>query len=80
MELTIRLEDNADVSFIKKLLSQLKGIKSIDVSIEDKTYSWEEIEKSEYFRKVLEQSEEDYQNGKYQELTDELLDEIFDGK
>ena len=48
MELTIQLEDNADISFIKKLLSQIKGIKSVDVSEEDKTYSWDEIENSEF--------------------------------
>ena len=63
MELTIQLEDNADISFIKKLLSQIKGIKSVDVSEEDKTYSWDEIENSEYFGKVMEQSREQIKNG-----------------
>ena len=78
MELTIQLEDHADLAFIKKLLTQIKGIKSVQVSEEDRTYSWEEIENSEYFGKVMEQSERDYKNGSYQELTDDLLDQIFD--
>lgn len=34
MELTVKLENDADISFIKKLLLQLKGVKSIDVSEE----------------------------------------------
>jgi len=80
MELTIKLEDNADIPFIKKLLSQIKGVKHVEISEDDKTYSWEEIENSEYFGKVMEQSENDYQNGNYQELTDDLLNEIFDRK
>jgi len=80
MELTIKLEDNADILFIKKLLSQIKGVKHVEISEIDKTYSWEEIENSEYFSKVMEQSENDYQNGNYQELTDDLLNEIFDRK
>ena len=50
----------------------------MQVSEEDRTYSWEEIENSEYFGKVMEQSREDIKNGNYQELTDDLLDQIFD--
>ena len=80
MELTVKLENNADVSFIKKLLSQIKGVKNVEISEDGKTYSWEEIESSEAFGKVMEQSENDYQNGNYQELTDDLLNEIFDKK
>ncbi|WP_294296696.1 hypothetical protein [uncultured Chryseobacterium sp.] len=77
MEIKISLDEYADVPFIKKLLSQIKGIKNIEVSEDDKTYSWEEIENSEYFAKVMEQSENDYKNGKTQELTDDVLNEIF---
>ncbi len=77
MELKIELSEYADISFIKKLLSQIKGIKNVEISEKDQTYSWEEIERSEYFKKVLEQSEAHYQNGNYREMTDELLDEIF---
>ncbi|ALR30951.1 MULTISPECIES: hypothetical protein [Chryseobacterium] len=80
MEIKINLDEYADVPFIKKLLSQIKGIKSIEVSDNDKTYSWDEIESSEYFGKVMEQSENEYKNGKSQELTDDFLDEIFNKK
>jgi hypothetical protein len=80
MEIKINLNEYADVSFIKKLLSQIKGITSIEVSENDKTYSWEEIENSEYFGKVMEQSENEYKNGKSQELTDDFLDGIFNKK
>jgi hypothetical protein len=80
MEIKITLEEYADVSFIKKLLSQVKGITNIEISDSDKTYPWKEIEDSEYFAKVMEQSENDYKNGKTQELTDDLLDEIFGRK
>ncbi|PTT76778.1 MULTISPECIES: hypothetical protein [Chryseobacterium] len=80
MEIKISLDEYADVAFIKKLLSQIKGITHIEVSEDHKTYSWEEIESSEYFAKVMEQSENDYKNGKTQELTDDLLNEIFHKK
>lgn len=80
MELTVKLEDNVDVSLLKKILNQIKGIKSVEVSDDDKTYSWEEIESSEKLKKVIEQSRNQIKNGNYQELTDDLLDEIFDGK
>ncbi len=80
MEIKISLDEYADVPFIKKLLSQIKGIRNIEISEDEKTYSWEEIESSEYFAKVMEQSENDYKNGKTQELTDDLLNEIFGRK
>lgn len=80
MEITIQLEDSVDISFLKKMLFQIKGIKSVEISEDDKTYSWEEIESSEVFAKVMKQSENEYKNGIYQELTDELLDKIFDRK
>lgn len=78
MELTIQLEDNADVSLLKEILKQIKGIKTVEISDNDKTYSWEEIENSEVFAKVMEQNEMEYKNGHVQELTDDLLNEIFD--
>ncbi|WP_029294981.1 hypothetical protein [Chryseobacterium hispalense] len=56
---------------------EVEDIKKIDISEINKTYSIKEIEHSEYFAKVMEQSENDYKNGKTQELTDELLNEIF---
>lgn len=80
MEIRISLDEYADVPFIKKLLSQIKGVKNVEITEDDKTYSWEKIENSEYFGKIMEQSENDYQNGNFQELTDDLLNEIFDKK
>ena len=50
MEITIKLDDKTDVSFFKKMLLQLKGVKSVEVSDEGKTYSWDEIESSEDFK------------------------------
>jgi hypothetical protein len=80
MEIKISLDEHADIAFIKKLLSQIKGINTIEISENGKTYSWNEIENSEYFGKVMEQSENDYKTGKTQELTDDLLNEIFSKK
>ncbi|ANF51699.1 hypothetical protein A0O34_14815 [Chryseobacterium glaciei] len=80
MEIKISLDEYADVAFIKKLLSQIKGINTIEISEDEKTYSWNELEDSEHFGKVMEQSENDYKSGKIQELTDDLLNEIFNKK
>ncbi|KPH10922.1 hypothetical protein [Chryseobacterium sp. ERMR1:04] len=80
MEIKISLDEYADVDFIKKLLSQIKGINAIEISENEKTYSWNGLENSEYFGKVMEQSENDYKSGKTQELTDDLLNEIFSEK
>ncbi|SHL87498.1 hypothetical protein [Chryseobacterium polytrichastri] len=80
MEIKISLDEYADVDFIKKLLSQIKGINNIEISENEKTYSWNELEDSEHFGKVMEQSENDYKSGKTQELTDDLLNEIFNKK
>ncbi|MBM7421422.1 MULTISPECIES: hypothetical protein [Chryseobacterium] len=73
MEIKIRLDEYADIPFIKKLLSQIKGINHIEISEDEKTYSWEEIENSENFGKVMEQSENDYRNGNHQGLTDDFF-------
>lgn len=73
MEIKISLDEYADIPFIKKLLSQIKGINHIEISENDKTYSWEEIENSENFGKVMEQSENDYKRGKSKELTDDFF-------
>lgn len=62
MNLTIQLEDNADVPLLKKILKQIKGIKTVEIS-EDKTYSGEEIENSEVFAKVIAQSRDQIKNG-----------------
>lgn len=80
MEIRIRLDEHADVPFIKKLLSQIKGITNIEVSEDDTINSWGEIEKSEYFAKVIAQSRNNYKNRKTQELTDDVLNELFGRK
>lgn len=80
MELTIQIEDNADISFLKKMLSQIKGIKSVDVSDDEKTYSWEEIENSEVFKKLIEQSRNQIKNGQFVEHSEELMESIFQRK
>ncbi|SEG26042.1 hypothetical protein SAMN05421847_1811 [Halpernia humi] len=79
MELTVKLEDKADISFLKKMLLQLKGVKSVEIS-EDETYSWDEIESSDVFKKVLEQSQKDFEEGRFEEYSDELMDSIFNKK
>lgn len=79
MELTVRLEDNADVSLLKKILEQIKGIKTVEIS-EDKAYSWDEIENSDEFAKVMEQGENEYKNESTEELTEELLVDFFSEK
>lgn len=46
MEIKISLDEYADVAFIKKLLSQIKGINNIEISENEKTYSWNELDGS----------------------------------
>lgn len=77
MEIKISLNEYADVSFIKKLLSQIKDIKSIEISEDEKSYSWEEIENSDEFKKLIDQSRSEFKNGEYVEYSDELIDSIF---
>jgi anti-sigma28 factor (negative regulator of flagellin synthesis) len=77
MEIKISLDEYADVPFIKKLLSQIKGITNIEISENDKTYSWEEIESSDEFKKLIEKSRNQIKNGEYQEYSKELMDSIF---
>ncbi|WP_312076500.1 hypothetical protein [Chryseobacterium sp.] len=80
MEIKVSLDEYADVQFIKKLLFQLKGVVNVEVENEEKSYSWNEIENFESFAKVMEQSELDYKSGRHEELTDDLLDELFNKK
>ena len=77
MEIKISLVEYADVPFIKKLLSQIKGVKNVEISEDDKTYSWEEIENSDEFKQLIEQSRNQIKNGEYEEFSDELIDSIF---
>jgi hypothetical protein len=77
MELTVKLENNADVNFIMKVLLQLKGVMNVESNDENKNYSWSEAEESADFDSVLEQSGKDYREGKNEELNHELLNNIF---
>ena len=80
MEIKISVDEYADVPFIKKLLSQIKGVKNVEISEDDKTYSWEEIENSDEFKQLIEQSRNQIKNGEYEEFSDELIDSIFNTK
>jgi hypothetical protein len=77
MEIKISLDEYADVPFIKKLLSQIKGITNIEVSGDDKTYSWEEIESSDEFEKLIDKSRSQIKNGEYQEYSEEFINSVF---
>lgn len=80
MEIKISLDEYADVPFIKKLLSQIKGVKNVEISEDNRTYSWEEIENSDEFKQLIEQSRNQIKNGEYEEFSDELMDSIFNKK
>ena len=80
MEIKISLDEYADVPFIKKLLSQIKGVKNVEITEDDKTYSWEEIENSDEFKQLIEQSRNQIKNGEYEDFSDELIDSIFNTK
>lgn len=77
MEIKISLDEYADVPFIKKLLSQIKGIRNIEVSEDEKTYSWEEIENSNEFEKLITKSRNQIKNGEYQEYSEEFMNSLF---
>ena len=77
MEIRISLNEYADIPFIKKLLSQIKGVSDIELVKDEKNFSWEEIENSDDFKKVIMQSEKDFEEGRFVESSTELLDSIF---
>ena len=77
MEIKISLDEYADVAFIKKLLSQLKGVTNVEISSNEKQYSWEEIENSDAFLKVMEQSRDQIKDGHFEEYSEDFLDSIF---
>ena len=77
MEIRISLNEYADIPFIKKLLSQIKGVSDIELVKENKNISWEEIEDSDDFKKVIMQSKQDFEEGRFVESSTELLDSIF---
>ena len=80
MEIRISLNEYADIPFIKKLLSQIKGISEIELVKDENNFSWEEIENSDDFKKIIMQSKQDFEEGKFVESSTELLDSIFQKK
>lgn len=77
MEIRISLNEYADIPFIKKLLSQLKGVSDVELIKDDKVFSWNEIEDSEEFKKVVQESREQIKNGEYVEYSKDFIDSIF---
>ena len=82
MEIRIELEQHADLQYIKGILSQLKGVKKFKVSTDDeaKHFVWNDVENSEAFRKVIERSRNQIENGEFVEHSKELLEAIFNKK
>ena len=80
MEIRISLNEYADIPFIKKLLSQIKGISEIELVKDENNFSWEEIENSDDFKKIIMQSKQDFEEGRFVESSAELLDSIFQKK
>lgn len=76
MEIRININEYADVSYIKKLLSKVKGVVSVETD-EDVTYSWSTIENSDEFKQLIEQNRNEIKNGDYEEFSQELIDSIF---
>ncbi|KFF00167.1 hypothetical protein IX39_05775 [Chryseobacterium formosense] len=79
MEIRININEYADVSYIKKLLSKVKGVVSVETD-EDVTYSWSKIENSDEFKQLIEQSRNEIKNGEHEEFSQELIDSIFSKK
>ncbi|PIE51058.1 MAG: hypothetical protein CSA38_00155 [Flavobacteriales bacterium] len=63
------MDNDIDISFFKKMLLQVKGAQQIKVNQED-----------ELLQKVIKKSREQFEKGEYQELSEGLLDKIFDTK
>lgn len=66
MSITIKLDDGVDISFFKKMLSQIKGVKEVEVN-----------EEQELIKKAIEKSRKQFGKGQFKETSPELLDEIF---
>lgn len=79
MEIKVSLNEYADVSFIKKLLTQLKGVEKVETisGTEEIENSWEEIENSGDFKKIIQQSRNQIKNDEFVEHSQEVMDSIF---
>lgn len=73
MELTVKLENDADVSFIKKLLLQLKDVKSVDITEDEMS----DVDYDQKFDELLEKSKKQIEEGKFVEHSDELINSFF---
>ncbi|RQP08721.1 MAG: hypothetical protein EAS48_09540 [Chryseobacterium sp.] len=74
MELRVQLEQTADVEFIKKLLSQLKGVGEVQLC-EDELLT--EAENDALVDQLLEQSLHEVAEGKVTLYSPEMLKNLF---
>ena len=75
MEIRISLNEYADIPFIKKLLSQIKGISGIELIKDDEVISDKENEEIKDL--LLEKSLEQSKNGEKVKYSKEILDKTF---
>ena len=75
MEIRISLNEYADIPFIKKLLSQIKGISEIELIKDNEVISDKENEEIEDL--LLEKSLEQSKNGEKVKYSKEILDKAF---
>ncbi len=75
MELKISLNESADVAFIKKLLTQIKGIKDFQIINEEKIYVVQESDELKY--QLLEKSMRQSDEKEKTLYTPDFLDQIF---
>lgn len=75
MEIRISLNEYADIPFIKKLLSQIKGVSEIELVKDDEILSDKENEEIKDL--LIEKSLEQSRNGEKVKYSKEILDKAF---
>ena len=75
VEIRISLNEYADIPFIKKLLSQIKGISEIELIKDNEVISDKENEEIKDL--LLEKSLEQSKNGEKVKYSKEILDKAF---
>ena len=75
MEIRISLNEYADIPFIKKLLSQIKGISDIELIKDNEMLSDKENEEIKDL--LLEKSLEQSKNGEKVKYSKEIIDKTF---
>lgn len=75
MEIRISLNEYADIPFIKKLLSQIKGISDIEFIKDDEIFS--EKENEEIKDLLMEKSLDQSKNGEKVKYSKKILDKVF---